>query len=261
MLIYDLIQESSAPGQIKSAALADRFYGQSFNAVFPLPSLIDCIGIGGTDAKRISLYFSLFDGWNLNGGNPSQAGEIDIDGGNPYNKPDDFRYDLLPDWTFNNIHASCNLDFDGSGLYRIPTTAAASVTVTHDGSYMGRFAAGHGVNLPTSLAKEPSFNTTNQTVKTISGQALPGIGGYNYRGVSLDTRYKIGGDAMHEIKLAWPLQISKGFPFFLLFDSELKRLPFYRFYAQDDSTEKFGFESGAHDRYLFSRKFNFIECF
>jgi hypothetical protein len=38
------------------------------------------------------------------------------------------------------------------------------------------------------------------------------------------------------------------------------RLPFFRLYAKDKNTEAFGFESGIN-KPLFSRKFDFEECF
>jgi hypothetical protein len=265
VLFYDVIQESNAPASLKSPALADRFaYSSPVTVNFDFPRYIDAVGIGFTDATFVRLTWTLFDGYvlnNMGAATPASEFAAAVSGGRPYDKPDDFLYAFLPEFPpfagGNGITVSC----DGSGLYEIPPVAATAVTVECDGSYIGRFAAGKGVSLATSLAKEPSFNTTEENIKTLSGQIIPGFGGYNFRSVGLDTRYKIGGDAMREIKAAYPKQIAKGFPFFLLFDSEVRRLPFYRMYARDGSTDKFGFESGVYDRYLFSRKFEFEECF
>lgn len=89
---------------------------------------------------------------------------------------------------------------------------------------------------------------------------IPGAGGYSCRAVGLDTRYKTGAQAMGEIKAAYADQISRGYPFFVLFDDEARRLPFPRMYASDKSPENLAFESGIND-YRFSRKFDFMEAF
>jgi hypothetical protein len=264
VLFYDAVQESTAPAALKSPALADRLYSGALAVTFDFPRYIDAVGIGGTDAKQIRLTWTLFDGYILNNmlaATPASGFQLEVSGGFAYDKGDDFMYEFMPDLPFPNARNYIVINYDGSGLYEVPAVNASAVTIEHNGSYIGRFAAGKGVPLATALAKEPSYNTTEENRKTLSGQIISGSGGYNYRSVGLDTRYKIGGDAMREIKAAYPGQIAKGFPFFLLFDTEVRRLPFYRLYAKDGSTDKFGFESGAHDRYLFSRKFNFEECF
>jgi hypothetical protein len=259
-LFYDVVQESDAPASLKSPALADRFaYSAPVCIRFDFPRYIDAAGIGFTDAKFIELSWEPFDGYVLNNMEAATLAtefQLTVFGGSPHDKPDDFLYEFLPDIPPFAAEYT-DVRYEESGLYEIPPVVASSVTITCDGSYIGRLALGKAVSLATSLAKEPSFNTTEENRKTLSGQIIPGAGGYNFRSVGLDTRYKIGGDAMREIKAAYPKQIAKGFPFFLLFDSEVRRLPFYRLYAQDRSTDKFGFESGAHDRYLFSRKFEF----
>jgi hypothetical protein len=265
VLFYDVVQESDAPASLKSCALADRFaYSGPVTVKFDFPRYIDAAGIGFTDAKQVRLTWTLFDGYilnNMSAATPASEFAVSVFGGSPHDKPDDFLYEFLPDIPSFAMRNEIVVNCDGSGLYEIPPVIASAVTIECNGSYIGRFGAGKAVSLATSLAKEPSFNTTEENIKTLSGQIIPRFGGYNFRSVGLDTRYKIGGDAMREIKAAYPKQIAKGFPFFLLFDSEARRLPFYRLYAKDGSTDKFGFESGVHDRYLFSRKFEFEECF
>ncbi|MDR1469348.1 MAG: hypothetical protein LBT00_08660 [Spirochaetaceae bacterium] len=266
VLFYDVIQNSNAPDSLKTPALADRLeYSDPVTVTFDFPRSIDAVGIGFTDAKAIRLTWTLFDGYilnNMTAATPESSFAITVFGGNAYHRPDDFVYEFLPDAPVANMRDEALVSYDGSGLYEVPPVTASAVTIEcAGGTYIGRFAAGKAVSLGTALAKEPSFNTTEKSLKTLSGQIIAGNGGYNFRSVGLDTRYKIGGEAMREIKAAYPGQIAKGFPFFLLFDSEVRRLPFYRMYAKDKSTNKFGFESGIHERYLFSRKFDFEECF
>jgi hypothetical protein len=263
-LFYDVIQESDAPASLKSPALADRLsFSGPVTVKFDFPRCIDAVGLGFTDAAAVRLVWSPADGLvlnNMGAATPASDFEAAIFGG-LRNRPDDYLFEFGPGFPSLPMRSETVITVEGNGLYEIPPVIASAVTIEIAGTYIGRFGAGKGVPLGTSLAKEPSFNTTEETRKTLSGQIIPGTGGYNFRSVGLDTRYKIGGDAMREIKAAWPGQIAKGFPFFLLFDSEAKRLPFYRLYAKDTSTDKFGFESGVHERYLFSRKFEFEECF
>jgi hypothetical protein len=267
ILFNDIIQMSDAPASLKTPALADRLaYSGSLAITFDFPRYIDAVGIGYTDAQVIKLTWTFADGLVLNNmlaATPESDFEIVIFGGAPHDKPDDFSFMFGAD-----IPAGAGgqretvVNYYGDGLYEIPPVTASAVTVElADGTYIGRFGAGRAIALGTSLPKEPAFNTTQENRKTLSGQIIAGNGGYNYRSVSLDTRYKIGGAAMREIKAAYPAQIARGFPFFLLFDTEIRRLPFYRLYARDKAADKLGFESGVHGRYLFSRKFDFEECF
>jgi hypothetical protein len=265
VLFNDIVQYSDAPASLKTPALADRMaYSGPVKVTFDFPRYINSVGIS-TDAKVVKLTWAAFDGFifnNMNAATSKSSFEKTIFGGAVYEKSDDFSYVFSPDFPAGtNIQDSAVINYDESGLYEVSPVAVNAVTIECDGTYIGRFGAGRGIALGTALAKEPSFNTTNENKKTLAGQIIPGAGGYNFRSVGLDTRYKIGGAAMSEIKAAYPGQISKSYPFFLLFDSEVRRLPFYRMYARDSSTDKFGFESGVHDRYLFSRKFDFEECF
>jgi hypothetical protein len=267
VLFNDIIQMSDAPASLKSPALADRFaYSGPVTITFDFPRYVDAVGIGYTDAVLVRLTWTLADGLVLNNmfaASPLSGFETVIFGGSPHDKPDDFIYSFSPEFPAGvNSRNDTVINYYEDGLYEIPPVTADAVTVElAGGTYIGRLGAGKAVSLGTSIAKEPSFNTTEENRKTLSGQVVSGRGGYNFRSVILDTRYKTGGDAMREIKAAYPGQIAKGFPFFLLFDTEIRRLPFYRLYANDKAADKFGFESGVHERYLFSRKFEFEECF
>jgi hypothetical protein len=265
VLFNDIVQYSDAPASLKTPALADRMaYSGPVKVTFDFPRYIDSVGIS-TDAKVVKLTWAAFDGFilnNMNAATSKSSFEKTIFGGAVRDRPDDFSFAFCADFPAGtNTQENVFIYYDESGLYEVPPIITDSVTIECDGTYIGRFGAGRGIALGTALAKEPSFNTTNENKKTQAGQIIPGAGGYNFRSVGLDTRYKIGGAAMSEIKAAYPGQIARGYPFFLLFDSEIRRLPFSRMYARDASTDKFGFESGVHDRYLFSRKFDFEECF
>jgi hypothetical protein len=132
--------------------------------------------------------------------------------------------------------------FAGNGLYRIIPVTTDRITINTDGSYLGRFAAGIAVDLPTAIAKEPGFASTAKPRKTLSGQMIPGAGGYAYRTVSVDVRYKIDRPALSHIEMAYKEQIGVGYPYFLLFDKEARRLPFARLYAKDTKTERYVFQ-------------------
>jgi hypothetical protein len=152
------------------------------------------------------------------------------------------------------------IQVSGNGLYRIIPVVTDRITLTIDGTYIGRFAAGMAVDLPTAIAKEPGWASTAKSRKTLSGQVIPGAGGYTYRTVSVDVRYKIDKSALSEIEMAYHSQIGLGYPYFLLFDKESRRLPSIRLYAKDTKSEQYVFQGGI-SRYLFSRKFEFEECF
>jgi hypothetical protein len=265
ILFNDIVQMSDAPDSLKTPALADRFaYSEPVAVTFDFPRYIDTVGIGYTDAVSVKLTWTLFDGYILNNRiaeTPQSEFAAAVFGGAPHEKPDDFVHEFCAGFPAASGSKVTEVSFYENGLYEISPVTASAVTIECEGTYIGRFAAGRGIALGTSLAKEPSFNTTRKNLETLSGQVVAGRGGYNFRSVSLDTRYKIGGAAMREIKAAYPGQIANGFPFFLLFDTEIRRLPFYRLYASDKAADKFGFESGVHGRYLFSRKFDFEERF
>jgi hypothetical protein len=94
---------------------------------------------------------------------------------------------------------------------------------------------------------------------TLSGQVIPGAGGYNYWTLSLDSRYKIGPEAMEEIGAGYKY-IGAGYPFFIDLSQEHYKLPFDRLYAAERNQANFGFEGGIR-RFLYSRRFDFEERF
>jgi hypothetical protein len=267
ILFNDILQMSNLPYELKTGALAECYKmgagERGFTVDLPNPKYIDSVGIGYTDATYFKFNFTAFEGWLIDGKN-AFANEADythrFDGGNAL-QPD---YDYLLD---ANDGASSGESFEDAiyyaenGLYLLRKPAVTKqFTILTDGTYIGRLGAGRAVKLGTSMAKEPAYKNSAKPRQTLSGQAIPGIGGYSYRTVSLDTRYKIGYDEMSEIKAAYKTQIGPGLPFFLLFDDEARRLPFIRLYAADKKNDSVSFESGAN-KFLFSRKFEFEECF
>jgi hypothetical protein len=264
VLFKDVAQNSTMPDELKTGALSECYkfdYNENGFAIdFPLPVYIDCIGIGYTDATFFQLAFDGFDGWLLDGGKAADNDYVYLfDGGGAY----DTGYQYLMGETNEAWHSGFSqiVYYRDSGLYKLERPAITKrLTVTTDASYIGRMGMGRGVKLGTAIAKEPSYNNSEKPRLTLSGQRIPGIGAYNYRAVSLDVRYKIGAAEMAEIRDAYNNQIGPGLPFFLLFEEEARRLPFVRLYAADKKNEAVSFQSGVN-RFLFSRKFDFEECF
>jgi len=124
---------------------------------------------------------------------------------------------------------------------------------------IGRFAAGVAHNIPTSIAKELTLCSTAEPRTALSGQVIQGLGGYNYKTLSLDTRYKINENIMNDINEAYKY-ISLGYPFFIDLTDEAYKLPIKKLYAIDTRQQSFGFEAGVK-KYLHSRRWNFRECF
>jgi hypothetical protein len=163
--------------------------------------------------------------------------------------------------TFNDINnTSFTFEYIGSGLYMMPKTISASqLTITTNAEFIGRIGAGMGVHIPTSIAKEPAINSTSEPRITLSGQSVIGKGGYNYKTVSLDSRYKIDRYIMNEINDGYKY-IGMGYPFFIDLTTESYKLPFSKLYANERNQRNMSFESGIK-KYLYSRRFEFEERF
>ena len=163
--------------------------------------------------------------------------------------------------TFNDAgNTVFHFQFAENGLYAMDKAVNASViTIASNATYIGRIGAGIGVHIPTAIAKEPALHSTAQPRTTLSGQVIPGAGGYNYRSVSLDSRYKIGAAAMGEIKSGYK-HIGMGYPFFIDLSDESYKLPFSKLYAAERNQRQMSFEGGIR-RFLYSRRFEFEERF
>jgi len=219
ILFNDVIQYSSAPEKLKSPALSEIF---SFNNTF-----------------------------SINLGKQYPINAIGIGG------TDGVNFNVV----FNDAgNSRFNIQFTGNGLYAMPKTVLASViTVETDGSYIGRFGAGLGVRIPTAVAKEPSFKSTSEPRVTLSGQVVQGLGGYNYKALSLDSRYKIGEGIIKEIEAGYSAT-GKGYPFFIDLTDESYKLPFNKLYANENNQRSMTLQGGVR-RYAYSMRFEFEERF
>lgn len=160
--------------------------------------------------------------------------------------------------TINAVTYDLESGDDLSGLYEMVPITASSITLSHNGTYIGRFGIGKSRFIGVAPAREPKWKSTYENRRTLSGQVVPGAGGYTYREIDVDVRYKIDSEILADIKLAYPLQIGRMFPLFIFFDKEQLRIPFVRMYAS--MPEDIVLQSGVN-RLLYSKKFTFREEF
>lgn len=216
ILFYDRVQDSNAPDKLKSRALADYY-----------------------DALT-SLTITLDDTYDINciGVGYTDATQITVNG------------DIIS--TPNTTPANYK-----NGLYLLSSEITTdSLNISHNGTYLGRFAAGKYTFLCASPTREPGFATTKVPRMTVSGQMVDSAGGITYRKISLDFRYKFNESIITEIEAAYINQISGGFPLFLLFDKEDKKIHWDRLYAYIGT--EFIFQSSIN-QYLYSKRFDLEE--
>ncbi|MDR0527694.1 MAG: hypothetical protein LBG79_07770 [Spirochaetaceae bacterium] len=226
ILFNDILQNSDAPKSLISPALSDiyekpsgAFLGET-EIHFGGVQKINCIGIGNTDAQELAFFFN-------------------------YNDPESEPYYIV---------------FNGNGLYKLPETVEASdLMFISDGTFTGRIAMGNGIKICTSIAKEPGLASTASPRLTLSGQVMPGRGGYTYRTLSLDSRYKLGAQAMAEIAAGYKY-IGMGYPFFVNLEEESYKLWYDKLYAEERNQREMSFEGGIM-QYLYSRRWEFEERF
>ena len=153
-----------------------------------------------------------------------------------------------------------NFNFTNSGLYPMSRPVTTSrIIINTNATYIGRIGAGIGIRIPTSIRKEPGFASTSVPRYTLSGQVIPGLGGYNYRTLSLDSRYKLNLESMKEIEEGYNF-IGRGYPFFIDLSDESYKLTYDKLYATDKNQNKLSFESSVF-KPLFSRRWDFEERF
>lgn len=148
-----------------------------------------------------------------------------------------------------------------NGLYPLTTILPAETTLTidHDGTYIGRLGAGWYRKIYGSFPREPGFSTTRKPRITASGNVIPSAGGYVGRKFGMDTRYKITDAIFDDIEAAFSSQLSNGYPVFLYFDKETSvKIPWRRLYAAHvgDWTLQ-----SAINAFLYSKRFSFEERF
>jgi hypothetical protein len=253
ILFNDIIQYSDATENLKSPLLSEiTEINNTLTINLNEPRQINSVGIGNVDNEDTKIY----DGWKAD----AIYNDV-IDGGKANTSFTDILESSRFKIVFNDIrNTEFTFYYNGSGLYVMPKTITASrMTINTKVKIIGRIGAGIAINIPTSIAKEPTYCSTSSYRKTLSGQIIIGAGGYNYRQVSLDSRYKIDSLAMREIENGRKY-IGLGYPFFIDLKDENYKLPFSKFYGIDSNQQKLGFESGIK-KYLYSRRFDFTECF
>ena len=236
ILFNDIMPYSNAPDELKSPMLSETAklsdfifyasYGYHIGGWRPW-KYANSIGIGNTDGTYFEIYIT-----------DSYEGDTVLTG---------------------------SFQFAGNGLYMLGQNnpngwwEVSELYIKTNATYIGRVGLGIAVNIPTTVAKEPAFCSTAEPRTTLSGQVIPGAGGYNYRTLSLDSRYKIDELAMNEIKDGYKY-IGMGYPFFIDLADEAYKLPFSKFYGTEANQRKMSFESGVR-KFLYSRRFEFRECF
>lgn len=224
ILLNDKMQLTDAPDQVKSPALSDIYKtSNTFDIEFDNDELINCIGIGYTDASEVYIY-----------------------AGSEY--PETVY--ITQEYPFYN------------GLYLLDNALTDDqFTIEHNGNFIGRVGMGEYRTLNTNPTKEHGFYTTTESRTTLSGQVIPGAGGFFGRRVNLDVRYEITESIYNDIYDAYESQIMKMYPYFLLLDDEQHKLPdtMLHFYAKTDKPLSM-LQSSTY-KFLYSYKFNFQESF
>jgi len=252
ILINDKMQfASGVPAEIKSPALADRYNASvTFTATFGDAETVNCIGIGYTDATEITIddglekiYLLTFD---------SQPATLD---GAQW---------ILRGTTLQTITLPVRTDITrkyNNGLYLLTEMTSNKYTITHNGNYIGRVGIGEYRTLGTAPSKEIGFYTTTESRETLSGQVIPGAGGYYGRRFVADIRYKFDEDVYNDLETAYQTQIQRSYPYFILLDDEQHKVPdtMLHFYASSDKPLSL-LQSSSY-RFLYSYKFNFEERF
>lgn len=150
-----------------------------------------------------------------------------------------------------------------NGLYLLTTAITGTVlTISHNGTYIGRLAFGAYVELGLSPSREPGYTNTNEPRRTLSGQIVEGKGGLIARVQEVEVRYKVDSTAWTAIENGMNAEMGRGYPLFILFDREYNsgngRFPWERFYATTEISPVF---QSSVNKFLYSRKFKFEEAF
>jgi len=146
------------------------------------------------------------------------------------------------------------------GLYYFTTTSSGgtnvSVTFT-GGTYCGRFAIGTYRSLPIFKSREPGYKNTQMNRETLSGQVIAGLGGITKRTFSVDIKAKVNSNVLSDFESA-KNYLSAQAPYFVDFTEDSAFTSITHLYAKDTSNIVF---QSSMNRILYSKKFNFEECF
>lgn len=150
-----------------------------------------------------------------------------------------------------------------NGLYILITEiTGTTLTVSHNGTFIGRLAAGKYVELGASPAQEPGFWNTSKPRTTTSGQLIEGRGGVVGRLQQVDIRYKFTREGLEQIESGYNAELGRGFPMFISFgkeyDSGNGRFLWPRLYATSDIAPIY---QSSVNKSLFSKKMKFKEAY
>jgi hypothetical protein len=225
ILINDLMQFSDIPDEYKSPSLADRIPNTGELIVnFTIPSQYSTFDI--IDGVLSQPYFDGIDGilsqpfYDGIDGVLSQP--ISILGSNEMDciglgGTDATQVIINGDIFINSPYPTGFKD----GLYDIGQIVKANtITIDHNGSYMGRIAVGQCHDMPASPTREAGFYTNIKPRDTLSGQVIASAGGFGGWTQGIDFRYKIDREIYEDFQRAYTSQIMKSFPFFLDFNND-----------------------------------------
>ncbi len=219
ILIYDAVQKSNSPAELRSAALADFWVGTGLTITLNSSEKVNSFGIGNTDASEVT----------VNG----QTVMLD-----------------------ENVEGALLKN----GLYSLIEFTSDTIVMSHNGTFIGRFAVGYGHNIGVSPANEPGWWTTNQRrVTPGGGQVVPGAGGITGRRQDVDVRYKITRAISLDIQRAYPAQIGLGMPYFIEFEKEAHRFHWLRLYGYEKKMD-IVLQSSVN-YFLYSKRWSFMEAF
>ena len=270
ILINDLLQFSNLPDALKSPGLDDRVpYTGPIQISFSIPAqystfeVIDGIlsqpgwnTVFGTFIDGV-LSQSLIASPVLVSGVPSQS--IQVLGSDQFDCLGIGGTDATQ-ITLNGeivINSPTGRAFE-KGLYEIgQSVTAGTLVIEHNGTYMGRIAAGTCREMCIRPSREPGFYTNLKTRESLSGVVLPTAGGYGGKEINVDFRYTVDRDIYTDFERAYVTQIMRGYPFFLSFEND-DWLPYDKFYGQTDNEILF---QSSVNFFKYSRKFQFLEKF
>ena len=216
--------------------------------------VIDCVGIGYTDATEIEIEFS--------NGIDIITRTITITKTYPYQnglyiiEPVYYDQEVIDTLTFDDEDAL----LDGEIWDLNYTPNYNFITITHNGSFLGRLGMGKYRTLGTSPTKELGFWNTIESRMSLSGQVIPGAGGVYGRRIDLDVRYKMDADIYDDIEKALP-QIMRSYPYFLKLDDEQHKVPENMLYFYASTDMPISMLQSSTYRFLYSYKFAFYERF
>lgn len=268
LIINDLMQFSDLDDDLQSPSLADRVENTGTITVnFTIPSEYSTFTVfSGVLSEPLSVGASVYDGILSQ---PLSVGASVYDGvlSQPVSVSGADEFDCLgiggTDATQLTINGDIVINATGGGafkdgLYEIGQSITANqITIDHNGTYMGRIAAGKCTELCISPSREPGFFSSVDGRRTLSGQVVEAAGGYAGEVLGVDFRYKIDRDVYTEFQRAYPTQLAKGFPLFLDFNND-DWLPRNKFYGQTNNQLLF---QSAINGFLYSRRFEFREAF